>query len=73
MTVSYKERPDFSREGHQQVILVLKDAGGNKTELTANLTLEKDTVPPLIEGAGGSLYPDGDETSGLQRESVCVG
>ena len=51
MTVSYKERPDFSREGHQQVILVLKDAGGNKTELTANLTLEKDTVPPLIEGA----------------------
>ena len=51
VAVSYKERPDFSREGHQQVILVLKDAGGNKTELTANLTLEKDTVPPLIEGA----------------------
>lgn len=50
VAVSYKERPDFSREGHQQVILVLKDAGGNKTELTANLTLEKDTVPPLIEG-----------------------
>lgn len=49
--VSYKERPDFSREGRQQITLVLKDAGGNKTELTANLTLEKDTIPPVIEGA----------------------
>ena len=64
VTVSYKQRPDFSKEGRQQVDLILKDAGGNTTELSAALILEKDTIAPVIEGAQdlyiltGTKHPD---------------
>lgn len=50
VTVSYAEQPDFSKEGSQDISLVLKDAGGNRTSLTAKLTLIPDTEPPVIEG-----------------------
>lgn len=39
VTVTYKSTPDMTMEGTQTVILVLTDAGGNVTELNAQLTV----------------------------------
>lgn len=50
VTVSYASEPDFSRGGTQTVTIVLTDAGGNETKLTAELTLVEDFEPPLING-----------------------
>jgi hypothetical protein len=49
--VYFKEEPDFSRAGIQEVSIILEDEGGNKTEVTASLTVKEDTEPPKIEGA----------------------
>lgn len=51
VTVSYANEPDFSRGGTQTVTIVLTDAGGNETKLTAELTLAEDFEPPVINGA----------------------
>lgn len=48
--VSFKEQPDFSKVGVQEVLLLLEDAASNKTELKASLTVKADTEPPKIEG-----------------------
>ena len=50
VTVSYASEPDFSRGGTQTVTIVLTDAGGNETKLTAELTLVEDFEPPVING-----------------------
>ena len=50
VTVSYASEPDFSRGGTQTVTIVLTDAGGNETKLTAELTLLEDLEPPVING-----------------------
>ena len=50
VTVSYRKAPDFSAAGEQPVALVLTDAGGNQTELTAKLTVVKDEEAPVIYG-----------------------
>lgn len=58
VTVSYGQEPDFSKPGAQEVTVVLTDAGGNRTEMTAelfvSLTVEELTVeagsrPPALK------------------------
>lgn len=39
VTAAYKSRPDFTKPGEQSLTLVLTDTSGNRTELTASLTL----------------------------------
>lgn len=52
VTAAYASKPDFGRMGEQDVAIVVSDASGNKTEVTARLTVrEKDTVAPVITGA----------------------
>lgn len=63
VTVSYAKQPDFSLEGTQDVSLVLKDAGGNRTSLTAKLTLTRDTTPPVIEGTKDWQLPVNSKAS----------
>ncbi|MHB1453341.1 MAG: transglutaminase domain-containing protein [Saccharofermentanales bacterium] len=49
--VSYfKNAPDFTQPGIQDVVIVLEDAFRNKSELTARLTVLEDTEPPVISG-----------------------
>jgi len=48
--ISYKIFPDFTKLEPQTVYIVLADAYGNKTELTAILTVVIDDEPPVIEG-----------------------
>ena len=44
------EEPDTEKVGFQDVELVLLDAAGNRTTLTASLMVKRDITPPKIEG-----------------------
>lgn len=48
VTVSFKAQPDWTREGAQDVIVLLTDAGGNVTEITSSLLV--DGKAPVISG-----------------------
>lgn len=48
--VSFQKKPDLTKEGKQQVTLVLTDAAGNKTLLQATLTVILDKTAPVIAG-----------------------
>jgi hypothetical protein len=61
--VSYKEKPDFSKGGMQEVLIVLEDASGNKSELKATLTVILDTEPPKINGTKDQTVFIGDTVS----------
>lgn len=57
VTVTYKKEPDFKKAGEQTVELLLTDAAGNETRLTARLTVTEDTVAPELFGVANlSVY-----------------
>ncbi|NLJ41836.1 MAG: DUF5011 domain-containing protein [Clostridiales bacterium] len=47
--VSYRDEPDFNKEGEQIVFVVLEDTSGNRTELGVPLMVIRDTEPPVIK------------------------
>jgi len=50
VTAAFKTQPDCSKAGEYPVTVVLTDAAGNKTEITATLTVKPDEEPPVIHG-----------------------
>ena len=70
VTVSYESQPDFTKAGTQDVSVVLKDAGGNKTTLTAKLTLVNDSTSPVIEGVQDQTVEAGSTISYKQGVTV---
>lgn len=64
VTVSYLQEPDKNKE-QQTVTLVLTDAAGNITHLTADLTLIIDREPPVITGVKDKIIYQGDAISYL--------
>jgi len=57
--IFFKEQPDFSKTGVQEIILILEDTSGNKKELEASLTIKADTEAPKIEGVNDkTIYID---------------
>lgn len=50
VSFSWQQEPDLTKEGTQDVGIVLTDEGGNETAITAQLTLKEDTEPPVITG-----------------------
>lgn len=48
--IRFQQMPDLTKEGRQQVELVLTDAAGNKTLLQAVLTVILDKTAPVIGG-----------------------
>lgn len=50
VTVAFKTQPDFSKAGQFPVTVILTDAAGNSSELTATLTVKPDEIPPVIHG-----------------------
>ena len=48
VTAGFKAEPDWTCEGEQEVVLTFTDEGGNVAEYSAALTLEADTVGPII-------------------------
>ena len=57
---SYKERPDFTMLGSQEVIILLTDSYGNTSELNAMLTVKADTEPPVFSGIRNKTVFEGD-------------
>ena len=70
VTVSYKSEPDLTVAGVQEVVLILADTSGNKTELTAKLTVSLDQEAPVISGAADILVYQGDAVS--YRKGITV-
>lgn len=68
--VYFKEEPDFSKAGDQEVLVILEDAGENKTEIKVALTVKADTEPPKIEGTNDKTIFIGDTVA--YREGVTV-
>ena len=60
VTIRFAAEPDRTLAGEQIVTLVLTDASGNTTELTAVLTLIIDNEAPVLEGVSDKLLYIGD-------------
>jgi hypothetical protein len=58
--VSFKEQPDFSKGGAYEVLVMLEDSSGNKSELKASLIIKEDTEPPVINGTRNQNIYIGD-------------
>jgi hypothetical protein len=63
VTVTYKNKPDFSQLGEQQFTLVLMDHSGNTTELTATMTIQEDTQAPEFRGVSDKVVYIGESVS----------
>lgn len=85
--VAFKAKPVFERVGTQAVALLLTDAAGNQTELSAKLTVKKDATAPTISGVkdldvflgesvayreGVTVTDDRDATVALQIDNTGV-
>lgn len=70
VTVTFAAAPDKTREGEQEVTLLLTDAGGNETRLTAVLTLIIDNDAPVLDGVGNKIVYIGDTVA--YRSGVSV-
>ena len=71
VTVSFEKEPDYSKEGVQEVTVLLTDLGNNKTKLSAEIkVLPKDTEAPVITGARDLEFTVGD--SGVYRKDIVV-
>lgn len=62
VTITYKTTPDVSVPGEQTVTLLLTDAAGNVTELTAQLTVVNDELP-LAQTPEATPQPGGSNES----------
>lgn len=51
VSVSFKQEPPFDVPGQYELVLILEDTSGNKSELKASLTVTQDTEVPEIIGA----------------------
>lgn len=67
---AFRQEPDLTRAGTQEVEIVFTDAGNNETVLQAKLTLKEDTEPPVIKGAKDISVFVGDSVSYRKNVSV---
>lgn len=63
VTVSFKQEAEFDVSGEYEVILILEDTSGNRSELKASLTVIQDTEVPEIIGAESQLVYLGETVS----------
>lgn len=70
VTAAFAEEPDVTLPGSREVGLVFTDESGNETRVSAVLTLEEDTEPPVITGARDIIYVMG--TSISYKKNVTV-
>lgn len=70
VTVSYVNEPDFSKEGTQDVEIVLEDEGNNKTNYKTKLTVKKDTEAPTFVGVSDIQVYIGETVSYKKNVTV---
>ena len=68
--VSFASPPDFTTPGTREVSLVLSGGWGRETTLTATLTVEADTTPPVIEGVSDRTIFLGEKVAYKQGITV---
>jgi hypothetical protein len=61
--VSYKNPPNFSQLGEQEITLIVEDGHGNRTELSTTLTVKTDSEAPVIRGVSDKTVYIGDSVS----------
>ena len=61
VTVSFREEPDLTKTGNQDLVIVFTDAAGNITEKQVTLSLKEDTESPVIKGAADLSVYVGDK------------
>ena len=69
-TVLFKEAPDFTTPGVQNVAIEIKDAGNNVLELQSKVTIKEDKEAPVITGVKDITAYVGDTIS--YRKDVTV-
>ena len=73
---SYKNEPDWTLEGQQEVVIVATDSAGNSTEAAGILSLIPDTEAPIIMGTGNISICIGENVSyrnGVSAYDNCDG
>jgi len=50
LNIYFKDTPNFSNVGKQDISIILEDQGMNTLELNTVLTLDEDKIPPIISG-----------------------
>jgi hypothetical protein len=68
--VSYKETPDFTKSGEQEVVIELEDGSSNRAQLKALCTIKEDLEPPVINGVADKTVYIGDAISYKKGVSV---
>lgn len=63
VTARFLNTPDFSRLGEQTVTIILTDSFENSKEITAKLTVIKDTEPPVFSGLDTISVREGNTVS----------
>ncbi|MDR7870521.1 MAG: DUF5011 domain-containing protein [Tissierellaceae bacterium] len=63
VVVSFKQTPEFDLAGEHEVVLILEDTSGNKSELKASLTIIQDMEVPEIIGAENQTIFVGEKVS----------
>lgn len=64
VTVSFAEpAPTTEQTGNRAVTVIVCDAGGNKLELSAAMTVIEDTEPPVLSGVGDKVIYTGESVS----------
>lgn len=63
LTFAFRQEPDLSLAGTQEVEIIATDEGGNETVRQARLTLREDTQAPVIHGAVDLDYFIGESIS----------
>ncbi|MBH1939807.1 transglutaminase domain-containing protein [Mobilitalea sibirica] len=63
VNISYKETPDFTHLGTQEVTILLTDEYQNISEVTANLMIKEDTQAPVFTGIRDKTVYEGETVS----------
>lgn len=63
VSISFKQAPDYTKFGTQEVVILLEDTSGNQTEIASSITIKADTEPPVITGVEDQKIYAGDKIS----------
>lgn len=69
-SAKFREAPDTSTEGEQDVTIIFTDEAGNETTCSAKLTVAADKTAPVIQGAEDLALAVGDAFDPMEGVSA---
>ncbi len=73
-SLRFKDEPDMTKEGEQEITVIATDTSGNETKKSAKLSLKRDTESPVITGVKDIFAVLGESISyrkGIQVTDNC--